>query len=108
MLEPLNPLDTDFYIKSVSASISYPSSFISIGEPGPIRNDSIIDISAIQYGWIYPTYTCLSPSHFSCSIWNTGTVDIDSSFFFFVLSPLFPNEIVGRSHYDPDCILSFP
>lgn len=111
MLEPLNSLDTDSYIEKVSAPISYPSSFISIGGPvfGPIGNDSIIDVSAIQYGWIYPTYTCLSPSHFSRAIGNTGTVDIHSSFFF-VLSPPFPNETRGMSHYDLNCILilSFP
>lgn len=81
MLDPLNSLDTDFYSKAVSASISYPFSFISVGEPGPVRNDSIVDVSAIQYGWKYTTYTSLSPSHFSCSIWNTGTVNIHSSFF---------------------------
>lgn len=106
MLEPLNSSETDFYSKSVSASISYPSSFISVGEPGPIGNDSIVDVPPIQYGLKYPTYTCLSPSHFPARF---GI--LERSVFiliFFVLYPLFPNEIAGRSHYDLGGILSFP
>ena len=69
---------------------------------GPIRNDSIISVSAIQYRCIY-TNIYTSPFlfyHFSRVIWNTRTVD---SFFFFVLSSIFPTENRGIFHYDLDC-----
>lgn len=75
---------------------------------GPIWNDSIIDRSAIQYGWIYPVCIYMSfallffPRYF---ISNTGTVDIDSSFLSSVLSPSFPNETIGISHSYLNCNL---
>lgn len=74
------------FIFCLSSFISILSSFISIGGPifGPIRNDSIISVSAIQYRWIYTTYIFFSFSNFSHAIWNTRTVD--SFIFFFRLS----------------------
>lgn len=106
MLEPLNSSETDFYSKSVSASISYPSSFISVGEPGPIGNDSIVDVPPHSIWMEISQYTCLSPSHFPARF---GILERwIFILLFFVLSPLFPNEIAGRSHYDLGGILSFP
>eukprot|EP00262_Sarcandra_glabra_P002869 TRINITY_DN13258_c0_g2_i1.p1 TRINITY_DN13258_c0_g2~~TRINITY_DN13258_c0_g2_i1.p1 ORF type:complete len:104 (+),score=3.38 TRINITY_DN13258_c0_g2_i1:637-948(+) len=103
MLEPLNSLDTDSYFLPIFFH------FFSIGGPwsdqksfyyGCIRNSIWMDISHIYMS----LPLSLFPRDFE--YWNGRY----SFFFFFVLSPPFPNETRKMSHYDLDCIfsLSFP
>ena len=93
------------FLKSPSSFFSCLSSFISsllgtIFVFGPIRNDSIISVSAIQYTWdIYHTYMLPFFSSFSYNLRI-----LERSILFFVLASTFPNESRGMSHYDLNCI----
>lgn len=106
MPEPLNLLDNDSYIEKCWLLFLL---FISFhlyrrSNVGPIRNNSIISLSAIQYRCIYTNIYYTRPSSFlsffSCNLkYSNGRF-----LFFFVLSSIFPTENRGIFHYDLDCI----
>ena len=105
MPEPLSLLDTDSYIEK--RLLLFFLLFISFHlyrrfRVDPIRNDSIISVSAIQYRCILyiPIYIIDAPfsfiSFFLCNLkYSNGR--------FFFCRLIFPNKNRGIFHYDLDC-----
>lgn len=89
MSEPLNSLNTEFYIEKVSAPIFFLADLLSSlpEDPYLVQSEMILSLMYPQFNMDGDTPSHIhAPSQFSRVILNTGTVDIH--YFFFRPTPL--------------------